>query len=134
MAGIQVNLKQYVGRELHEKVVEFIVGDDEIKIPLVPFCFQIIRTEGFIGAVGLIPAEVRYLGAVTRHTENQVTEFSLLSPSTIAFNSVMILDLVAWASVSLVMSASVNLSHFFSSLVISPASLTHPVMPHRDNS
>ena len=64
MAGIQIHFNQHVVRHLGKQIVQFIINDDVVQIPLAVLFRQIRGAEGLILAVWFLIIPVWNLGAV----------------------------------------------------------------------
>ena len=78
VAGVQIDLQQHVGRQGGEQVMEFVIHDHVVQVPVVAGLRQVVRAKGFIRLIRLIAVCVRYLGSVAGHTEHEIAQVSLL--------------------------------------------------------
>jgi len=76
VTSVEVHFEQNVLRQLHEEVVQFIVEDDVLRVPMIGRRREIVRTKRLVVLVGFVTARVGRLRAVTRQRKDEVVELA----------------------------------------------------------
>ena len=71
MAGVEVDLEQGRGRQLEKEIMQLVVDDDGVGIPLAAFCGRVVGAKGLVPLISLIP--------ISGNSCIEVTNFANLS-------------------------------------------------------